>query len=143
VRVYLDTNIAIYIVEGTHTLCESALSRVDALKAQGGEMVASHLVRMEAKVKPLAQGNTPVLERYAAFFGASDLTIADIAAEAFDRAAQIRADWRFDAIDALHLAVAVEAGCDVFLTNDGHLKGFPDLRVETLGTEAAALDEGS
>ena len=34
--------------------------------------------------------------------------------------------------DALHLAVAIESGCDVYLTNDNHLSKFADLTVEEL-----------
>jgi len=39
---------------------------------------------------------------------------------------------RYGLADALHLAVAVECGCDVFLTNDNQLFTFPDIAVEVL-----------
>jgi predicted nucleic acid-binding protein len=34
--------------------------------------------------------------------------------------------------DALHLAAAIEFGCDVFLTNDNQLAAFPDIAIEVL-----------
>ena len=34
--------------------------------------------------------------------------------------------------DALHLAAAIEFGCEVFLTNDNQLANFPDITVEEL-----------
>ncbi len=34
--------------------------------------------------------------------------------------------------DALHLATAIESGCDVFLTNHNQLATFPDMTVEEL-----------
>ena len=34
--------------------------------------------------------------------------------------------------DALHLAAAIEFGCDEFLTNDNQLANFPDITVEEL-----------
>jgi predicted nucleic acid-binding protein len=34
--------------------------------------------------------------------------------------------------DSLHLAAAVEGGCDRFLTNDARLSRFPDIPVEVL-----------
>jgi predicted nucleic acid-binding protein len=34
--------------------------------------------------------------------------------------------------DAFHLATAIEAGCEVFLTNDNQLANFPDFTVEEL-----------
>ena len=39
---------------------------------------------------------------------------------------------RYGLADALHLATAIEFGCDVFLTNDNQLANFPDITVEDL-----------
>ncbi len=39
---------------------------------------------------------------------------------------------RYGLADALHLAAAIESGCDVFLTNDDQLANFPDITVEEL-----------
>jgi len=61
----------------------------------------------------------------------------------FERAAAIRGGntyqaspsgqpKRYSLPDSLHLAAAIEAGCDVFLTNDNQLAGFPEITVEVL-----------
>jgi predicted nucleic acid-binding protein len=42
----------------------------------------------------------------------------------------IRAHYGFKTPDAIHLAAAVVAGCEVFLTNDHRLDRFSDLTVE-------------
>lgn len=39
---------------------------------------------------------------------------------------------RYGLADSLHLATAIEAGCDRFLTNDARLANFPDITVEVL-----------
>ncbi len=39
---------------------------------------------------------------------------------------------RYGLADALHLAAAIESGCDVFLTNDNQLAHFPDITSEVL-----------
>ena len=39
---------------------------------------------------------------------------------------------KYGLADALHLAAAIESGCDVFLTNDNQLANFPHIRVEEL-----------
>jgi len=39
---------------------------------------------------------------------------------------------KFKLGDSIHLAAAVEAGCDRFLTNDTRLSKFPDITVEVL-----------
>jgi uncharacterized protein len=55
-----------------------------------------------------------------------------ISAAAHARASAIRAAHSFGLADALHLAAAIEWGCNVFLTNDNQLNNFPDITVEEL-----------
>jgi predicted nucleic acid-binding protein len=50
----------------------------------------------------------------------------------FRRAAEIRAQFNFRTPDALHLAAASEAACDVFLTNEAQLTRFTGLSVEVV-----------
>jgi predicted nucleic acid-binding protein len=50
----------------------------------------------------------------------------------FDRATRIRAAHKFRLGDSLHLAAAVESGCDRFLTNDSRLSACTDIPVEVL-----------
>lgn len=40
--------------------------------------------------------------------------------------------YHFKIPDAIHLAAALEAGCQVFLTNDARLRSFRGLDVEAL-----------
>jgi predicted nucleic acid-binding protein len=49
-----------------------------------------------------------------------------------NRAAAIRAAYRFKPLDSPHLAAAVVHGCDRFLTNDARLSTSPDIPVELL-----------
>ena len=44
----------------------------------------------------------------------------------------IRGRYRFKTPDSIHLAAAVESGCQLFLTNDVRLNRFTDLTVEVL-----------
>lgn len=49
------------------------------------------------------------------------------------KAAQIRAEYKgFKAMDALQLATAVIAGCDMFLTNDKQLRQFKEIKCVTV-----------
>jgi uncharacterized protein len=63
------------------------------------------------------------------FFSARVDELADFTSAVFRRAAEIRASHNFKTPDALHLACAVEAGCDAFLTNDAQLTRFSGLAV--------------
>jgi hypothetical protein len=44
----------------------------------------------------------------------------------------VRATHGYKMIDAINLAAAVEANCNIFLTNDAQLSGFQDITVEIL-----------
>jgi len=39
---------------------------------------------------------------------------------------------RYGLADALHIAAAIESGCDLFLTNDNQLANFSDIAIEVL-----------
>ncbi len=52
--------------------------------------------------------------------------------QAGERAAQLRARYNVRLADALQFAVALNSGCDAFLTNDHDLKRVKELRVAVL-----------
>jgi predicted nucleic acid-binding protein len=82
--------------------------------------------------QPLRLGAIKTLADFDAFFTHPDVHRISIAAAVFDRATTIRAKYKFKLGDSLHLAAAIEAGCDRFLTNDTRLSGFADINVEVL-----------
>jgi uncharacterized protein len=50
----------------------------------------------------------------------------------YDRATHLRAMHGFKLGDTLHLAAAIEAGYDIFLTNDHRLNKCTDIVIEVL-----------
>jgi predicted nucleic acid-binding protein len=72
------------------------------------------------------------LAAFDGFFARPDVEHVALTAAVFDRAAQMRADPGFKTPDALHLAAAIEAGCDRLLTNDARLSRCTDIVVEIL-----------
>jgi predicted nucleic acid-binding protein len=67
------------------------------------------------------------------FFRRSVAVVLSLSPTVCDRAAEIRASYGLKTPDAIHLAAATLAGCDVFLTNDRRLAGFPGIVVEVVG----------
>lgn len=72
------------------------------------------------------------MRRFDAFFLRPDVLIVPITTTVFRRTTLIQALHDFDTVDAIHLAAAVENGCDTFMTHDARLSSFPDLTVEVL-----------
>jgi uncharacterized protein len=132
VSIFLDSNVVIYFVEGTPGWGASATARLAAARAAGDRFALTDLVRMECLVGPLQAGNAAQVADFNAFCTVPDVDVLPITAALCDRAAQVRATHGFPAMDSLHLAAAVEHGCDLFLTNDARLAAFPDVPVEIL-----------
>jgi len=76
--------------------------------------------------------NLTRLGQFDSFFASAEVQVVALSQAVCERAALIRANHRFRPLDSLHLAAAVEFGCDRFLTNDARLSGFTDLVVEML-----------
>jgi uncharacterized protein len=132
VRVFLDTNIVIYLIEQPPVWGSPAAVRFRAFRDSGEEFAVSELVRMECRVHPLSTNDQTTLAQYEAFFQSAEMQVIAISRAVCDRAAEIRANRGFRPLDSLHLPAAVEAGCDLFLTNDQRLANFRDVRIDVL-----------
>jgi predicted nucleic acid-binding protein len=135
-RLYLDTSAIIYSVEGIREAREAALGWIQKAE-MGGLIVTSHLSRLECRVRPLRDRNDVLLARYDALFTGRGLDLRPIDIEIIDRATEIRARHGFKTPDAIHMATAVAAACDVFLTGDIALTRYQELKVEIVGSPTA------
>ncbi|GHT88741.1 hypothetical protein AGMMS49543_27300 [Betaproteobacteria bacterium] len=97
-------------------------TRIDErVNEAGTRIVVSDLTRLECLVNPLRHADTARLKQFELFFGASDLTIVGCPGSVFSRATELRARHGLKTPDALHLAAAIEAGCEELWTNDTRL----------------------
>ncbi len=130
--IYLDSVIVIYFLDNGGTFQARAQRRIAALEAAGGQIAVSQLTRLECRVKPIRLGDAASLAQFDNFFSRADVRIVPIPAAVYDRATHLRAVHGFKLADSLHLAAAIEAGCDRFLTNDVRLSRCTDIHVEVL-----------
>ena len=113
---YLDANVFIALLEGDIAR-QSRMRDLFAL-VDSGEILASTsaLTLAEVLVQPLARGNAALVRAY-------ETRLANVASVPVDgavlrAAAKICGQSRMDLPDALHVASALQAGCDVFVTGD-------------------------
>ena len=136
--VYLDTCIVIYAVEGQVPFPQRAQGHIAALEAAGDRFLISDLTRGECLVYPLGRGDAILLLSYQRFFLSRNLSTKSLTPSIHDRAARIRGSYRYAGgriyglADSLHLATAIEFGCDRFLTNDARLSNFTESTVDIL-----------
>jgi len=97
------------------------------------EVVSSVLTLAEVLVVPVRTGAHQVAQLYRAILmNRETCTLVAISENIAIEAASIRARYRINTPDALHIASAIEFRCDAFLTNDHKLRAVQELNVLVL-----------
>lgn len=118
----VDSSALIYLVEGRPELRQRVIEALDpVLRTRTGRLLASRLARLECRVRPLRLGNHDLLTRYDQLFAAARLDLMDVGQHIVDVATDLRAAHGFKTPDAIHLATAVVAKADQFVTGDADL----------------------
>jgi predicted nucleic acid-binding protein len=133
-RVYLDTNIWIYALEGfapfVHPLT-ALFERVDA-----GELtsVTSELTLAEVLVKPFQAKQPDLQQIYMDTLQSGDsLTIVPLLRATLIEAARLRAQYpALKLPDAVHAATALTSGAHLFVTNDARFRAIGALQAIVL-----------
>jgi len=128
--VFLDTAPLIYFIEKNtkyHDLVKPVISLIDSNHARG---ITSTITLLEVLVQPLREGNRKLADKYKAILlSANGLETCMISHTISERAAIIRAHYRFRTPDAIQLATAIVSKSDYFLTNDAALKQIKEIKV--------------
>jgi len=132
VLIYVDSVILIYLLDAVGPFHLRARGRITALESAGDLTAVSDLSRLECRVKPLGTGDAATLARFDAYFARTGIRVLPLPSTVFERATLLRAAFNFKLADSLHLAAAILAGCDRFLTNDARLSRCTDVPVEVL-----------
>lgn len=126
-RLYLDSNVFIYAFEAQPGPLRQATGQL-LRWVWGGASTAgtSLLARAEVLVRPLRLRQAELADRYRSLLsGAAPVTIFALDRQVVDAAAELRADYPALRLpDAVHLASALRAQCDVFVTGDQRLSTF-------------------
>ena len=129
-RLNLDAVVIIYAVERVEPWAVHVFERVTSKEVAA---VTSELSCLECKVRPLRLQQADVIARFDAFFAVAVAELLPVNRTVLERAAELRARHPFlKTPDAIHLAAAIEGGCDIFLTNDHRLDRFTEIAVEVL-----------
>ncbi|WP_437778228.1 type II toxin-antitoxin system VapC family toxin [Sorangium sp. So ce1097] len=117
-RVYLDSRVLIYRVEGAEPCRGSSDRALMSLVSGMGNI--SPLVRMECLVKPIRLNDSGLRATYEGLLSVFELL--PLSADVFDLATELRAMHGLKTPDALHAACAIHHGCDQIWTNDDRLR---------------------
>jgi uncharacterized protein len=121
-RIFWDTNLFIYFLEGNDELSLATKQLRKSMLERGDQLLTSALTLGEILVKPLDRGDVALCRKYEDVIGKTALLLSFDAKAAWKYAA-IRCDRSLRAPDAVQLACAASAGVDLFVTNDARLQG--------------------
>jgi predicted nucleic acid-binding protein len=125
-----DTALLIYFVERHPAyvdIVREFVQRVDSGAILG---YSSMVTLTEVLTQPKQKGNTTLEQEYHdLLLHSHNFKLLPIDLVIAERAADLRARYRFRTPDALQIAAALAAGCQAFLTNDPQLKRTKELRV--------------
>ncbi len=133
-RVYLDTNLFIYVLNGAPGLAEQCVSLLDACCRNEVHGATGDLTLAELLVQPLRHNDVAAVRAVREMLvesGAVTLISHDRAC--FERAARLRAAHALKMPDALHLATALGCEAACFVSNDRGLPAVAGIEISVLG----------
>ncbi|MEK7793553.1 MAG: PIN domain-containing protein [Candidatus Hydrogenedentota bacterium] len=130
-RVYLDSNVFIYALEGAAPWARIARELFLQMEAHEFAAVSSELSLAECIVGPLRLGQADGVVTYErALTSRPGFSIMPVDRTVIREAARLRSEIPALRLpDAIHAATAKLSGCDFFVTNDKHLGALPSVRV--------------
>lgn len=122
-RIFIDTNVFIYLFEDEGQRGKRAAEIFNEISLRGDEVLTSALTLGEILIKPLEASDLVLADRYRKAFRGPTVRMIPFDEASGERYARIRQDRGIKAPDAIQLATAAAAGCDLFITNDDRLMG--------------------
>lgn len=120
-RVFFDTNLFIYLLEDSGARGRRVKELLERISMRRDELLTSTLTLGEVLVRPMALGNLPWAEQYEKLLATPGVSLLSFDRESARAYARIRQDRTIKPPDAIQLACAAAARCDLFLTNDDRL----------------------
>jgi predicted nucleic acid-binding protein len=120
-RIFFDTNLFIYFVEDKGERSARVNEILEHMSERHDELLISALTLAEVLVKPLANGDLAVADRYEKLLSGPGVSLLPFDKSSARIYARLRNDRTLKALDAIQLSCAAAARCDLFITNDDRL----------------------
>ncbi|MBR8840517.1 MAG: PIN domain-containing protein [Stigonema ocellatum SAG 48.90 = DSM 106950] len=132
-KVYLDTNIWIYALEGYPEFIQDLTQLFQNITQGNLSAVTSELSLAEVLVKPFQNQNLIQQQTYKKLISNSQsLSVIPVSRNILIEAARLRASINIKLPDAIHAATAMLTQCSTFITNDQRFQSIPNISVVLL-----------
>jgi predicted nucleic acid-binding protein len=129
-QVFLDTAPVIYFVEKNPSYATQLKPIFKRLDDGNLTAVVSPITLAECLVLPYKTGTAKVAQVFIDLMvDGQSVRFFPIDAPTAEKAAELRAKYNISLADAFQIAIAIQAGCDSFLTNDNDLKRVMDIPI--------------
>lgn len=130
-KIFLDTAPIIYYLQNSDLYYGKMKAYLK--KNVESDFVTSAITVTEYLTYPYRQNDLKLVNAFYSFVEGMEIQICNIDKRIAEKAAQIRAEYRFfKTMDSLQLAAACVSRCDLFLTNDKQLKQFNGIKCITV-----------
>jgi predicted nucleic acid-binding protein len=128
-RIYIDTNIWIYFLEGHPTFASKVRALFTAASTSSSRLCTSEMAIAECLMKPARERDARKVAAYDTLFGDRAIEILPLDGALARRAALAGGALGLKLIDAIHFVSAREARCRYFLTGDSRFKSVTNMTV--------------
>jgi predicted nucleic acid-binding protein len=129
-RIYLDTNIVIYLFERDDALQKKIAAIISQTTENDIEFYFSDVGVAECIYGAYKIQSDLLLQKYnESFYEVGLLNLVPVDSECVIAAAKIGAEKNLKLVDSIHFLAAIETGCEVFLTNDYRFKSSHGVKV--------------
>lgn len=118
-NIYWDSCIFIYYLEGGEDIRMELRARLSSFP--NAMLCHTALTELECRVEPMRNSKQNLLSRYDRLFASPFTRRLALHDSIYRRATELRAMQGLKTPDALHLAAALEHGCESFWTRDNRL----------------------
>lgn len=129
-KLYIETAPLIYYIEENETYLDKMVAVIGAIEDRPISAISSVITLTEVLIHPIRNGNKKLETAYREILNASEhfelIPVSSVIAES---AARLRASYNSRTPDALHIATAIAAEWDAFLSNDSIFKRVTDLQI--------------
>jgi predicted nucleic acid-binding protein len=133
-RIMVDTAPIIYFIEEHSRFGDIADDLFKAVTSDKTHHTFSSVVALiEVLIRPLRESDPELAEKYRCFFlHATNFTLYNVDPIIAVKAAELRATYHLRTPDAIQMAVGIENGGTLFITNDRNLKRVAEIEVLVL-----------
>ncbi|MBQ1511114.1 MAG: PIN domain-containing protein [Selenomonadaceae bacterium] len=131
-KIFLDTAPFIYLLDNDENFGDKTNRILSDFLRKNNKFVSSVITCTEYLVVPYRTNNRSCINAFWELIEDCFIDLFPITQPIAEKAAEIRAAYKFKTMDSLQLAVACMEECELFLTNDKQLRQFQEIRCVTV-----------